>query len=72
MLILDVVTFKLFFTEGQKFNHFNNLQATDDGVGAGDSGHNVASHVLYLIERLLLNRKARHSEISQRRYKMDD
>lgn len=65
MLILDVVTFELLFTEGQKFNHFNYLQTTDDGVSAGDSGHYVASHILYLIERLLLNRKARHSEISQ-------
>lgn len=72
MLILNVVTFKLFFTEGQKFNHLNNLQTANDGVGAGDSGHYVASHVLYLIERLFLNRKARHSEISQWRYKMDD
>lgn len=59
-LVLDKVALHFLLCISQIFDHLDYLNATNDGVGAGDSGDDVACHVLYFVERLLLDVEAMH------------
>lgn len=60
LLVLDEVALHFLLCISQIFYHLNYLNATNDGVSAGDCGNDIASHVLYFVERLLLDVEAMH------------
>lgn len=71
-LVLDEVALHFLLGVSQVFDHLDDFNSTNDGVGAGDSWDDVACHVLDFVERLLLNAEAMHSEIGGAADEMDD
>ena len=71
-LILHVIELNFLGVGKIEFEHLDNLQPTNNRISAGDCRDDIACHVLNLVERLLLDAEAFHSEIGHTGDKVDD
>ncbi len=71
-LILNEVALHLLLLSPQVLQHLDDLDSTHDGVGAGNGGYDVAGHILHLVEGLLLNAEAEHTQVGCAGDEVDD
>ena len=71
VLVLDEVGLHYFLPPPQMFQQLDDLDSADDGVGAGDGGHNISCHIFDLVERLEVDRETVHSQVGGRADKVD-
>jgi hypothetical protein len=54
-----------------QLNHLHNLNPTNNTIGTGNGGHNIASHILHLIKRLRFDIEAVHAKVGGTGDEMD-
>ena len=71
-LVLYIVRLEIIVIAQKKLEHLDDLQPAHNRVSTRNRRHNITCHILDLIKRLLLNRKAFHPQVGHTRYEMDD
>lgn len=72
MLVLNEIAFHFLLISSKIFDHFYDLNPTDNGISTGYCWHDISGHVFDLIKGLLLDVEAEHAHVGSTGNEMDD